>query len=131
MFADDTGLFFHGQLSNLHKAKEVLDTYCMATGANINIRKSHALWIVREPRPWTWEADGLKWLSPGQAIDYLGSPFGFFLPRSIKDSKVLSQVWKHLLEWSPRRLSIVGRILVSNQVLLASLINGQNTKVSI
>ena len=63
----------------------------------------------------------LKWLAPGEITRYLGFPFGLRIPQQKKDGKMLSHLRKHLFKWSNQKLSLAGRIMISNQVVLSSI----------
>lgn len=139
MFADDTLLFLDGHPENLDRALEVITRFGAASGARLNLHKSVGLWVAQAPRTWQWgEATGMKWLVPGEVTRYLGYPFGLHISQKDKDSKVLSQIRKHLAKWSTNKLSLAGRIMVSNQVILSSIwylasctdISGQTLKVA-
>lgn len=122
MFADDTLLFLDGTPDNLDRALTVINKFGAASGAKLNLHKSVGLWLAHRDRPWTWgEEAGLKWLQPGEVTRYLGYPFGLRIPQKEKDGKMLSQIRKHLLKWSAHPLSLAGRIMISNQVILSSI----------
>jgi hypothetical protein len=67
------------------------------------------------------EETGLKWLAPGEITRYLGYPFGLNISQKDKDNKMLSQLMKHLQRWSNIKLSLAGRIMIANQVILSSI----------
>lgn len=122
MFADDTKLFLDGTRENLDSALNVIHRFEAASGAKLNLHKSIGLWLAQTDRPWQWgEEAGLKWLIPGEMTRYLGYPFGLNIAQKDKDSKMLNQIRKHLLRWSSSKLSLAGRIMVSNQVVLSSI----------
>jgi hypothetical protein len=122
MFADDTLLVLEGNPANMDRAISVITRFGATSGAKLNLHKSIGLWISKNPRPWTWgEETGLKWLQQGEVIKYLGYPFGIQIPQQEKDNKMLSQVRKHLHRWAGSQLSLAGRIMVSNQVILSSI----------
>lgn len=60
-------------------------------------------------------------MQTGEVTKYLGYPFGLKIPQKEKDGKMLSQIRKHLLKWSAHPLSLAGRIMISNQVILSSI----------
>jgi hypothetical protein len=64
---------------------------------------------------------GLQWISKNKGVRYLGIQVGFHLPPEANFDKLLSALKAKLINWSTCRLSLVGRILVANQVLLASM----------
>ena len=122
MFADDTLLLLDGTTENMDRAIDVINRFGAASGAKLNLHKSVGLWIAHAPRTWTWgEEAGLKWLQPGEVTRYLGYPFGIQITQQEKDNKMLGQVRKHLHRWSENKLSLAGRIMVSNQVILSSI----------
>lgn len=122
MFADDTLLLLDGTRDNLDRALNVITRFGAASGAKLNLHKSIGLWLAHTERGWNWgEEAGLKWLGTGEVTRYLGYPFGIDIPQKEKDAKMLSQIRKHLLSWSGNKLSLAGRIMVSNQVVLSSI----------
>ena len=122
MFADDTLLLLDGTPDNLDKALAVIKRFGAASGAKLNLHKSVGLWVAHAERTWQWGTDeGLKWLVPGEVTRYLGFPFGLHIEQKEKDSKMLSQIRKHLSRWAGNKLSLAGRIMVSNQVILSSI----------
>ncbi|KAG0571879.1 hypothetical protein KC19_VG050800 [Ceratodon purpureus] len=122
MFADDTNLLLKGTEANLDIAMQVLSTFCEATDAKLNESKLVAIWASRQPRDWTRTNDlGIVWLAEGANTKYLGSPIGFKMNPANRDRKVIIQLTKQLMISSPRKLSMTGRHLIVNQVLLASI----------
>lgn len=122
MFADDTLLLLNGTRDNLDRALSVINRFSAASGAKLNLHKSVGLWLAPGIREWQWgEEAGLKWLEKGEVTRYLGYPFGIDIPQREKDAKMLSQIRKHILSWSTNKLSLAGRIMVSNQVVLSSI----------
>ena len=122
MFADDTLLFLDGTPDNLDRAITVINKFGAASGAKLNLHKSVGLWIAHRAQPWTWGEEAcLKWLQTGEVTKYLGYPFGLKIPQKEKDGKMLNQIWKHLFKWSAHPLSLAGRIMISNQVILSSI----------
>ena len=122
MFADDTNLYLLGTKENMQKAYQVLDRFCQASSAKINWAKCSAIWASDQPQDWSWgEELGLKWIAPGQSTRYLSFPVGYRINQKDKNDKVLQQVRTKLAAWSPRKLSLAARILVTNQVVLASI----------
>ena len=122
MFADDTLLLLDGTPDNMDKAISIIHKFGAATGARLNLHKSVGIWISQTERQWQWgEEEGLKWLRPGEVTRYLGYPFGLHIPQKKKDGKMLGQIRKHLHRWAGTKLSLAGRIMVSNQVILSSI----------
>jgi hypothetical protein len=120
-FADDTTLYLQGSPSNLDRAQGVLRTFCRASGAKINWPKTAAIWASQRERTWSWgEEEGLKWIPRGEGTRYLGIQVGFHLPTEANFDKMMLSLKGKLISWSHNTLSLAGRILVANQVLLAS-----------
>ncbi len=64
---------------------------------------------------------GLQWVPEGKGVRYLGILVGSHLPPDANFSKMVTSLKGKLINWSTCRLSLAGRILVVNQVLLASM----------
>ena len=122
MFADDTLLFLDGTKDNMDKALAVITRFGAASGAKLNLHKSVGIWLSQQDRTWSWgEEAGMKWLLPGEVTRYLGYPFGLHIPQKEKDGKMLGQIRKHLAKWAKQPLSLAGRIMIANQVILSSI----------
>ncbi len=121
-FADDTALYFQGTRENMERTQKVLDIFCKAFGAKVNWKKTAAIWASKKERDWEWGQDvGLQWIPEGQGVRYLGIQVGFHLPPEVNFGKMVTALKGKLINWSTCRLSLAGRILVANQVLLASM----------
>ncbi len=121
-FADDTALYLQGSPINLDRAQKVIDIFCTASGAKVNWHKSAAIWASKNERGWNWgEEVGLKWVPAGEGTRYLGIQVGFHLPPEVNFGKLRLALKNKLINWNNNRLSLAGRILVANQVLLASM----------
>jgi hypothetical protein len=121
-FADDTALYLKGTPANMDRAQEVLKTFCHASGANINWHKSAAIWANQREKTWEWGSEeGLKWILESKRTKYLGIQVDFHLPPEANFDMMMLALKGKLISWSNSMLSLVGRILVANQVLLASI----------
>jgi hypothetical protein len=121
-FAEDTALYLQGSPPNMDRAQEVFKTFCRASGAKINWHKSVAIWASKKDRTWEWGKDeGLKWIPTGEGTRYLGIQVGFHLPPEVNFDTMMIALKGKLISWSHSMLSLVGRILVANHVLLASI----------
>ena len=106
----------------MDKAIAVIYKFGEASGAKLNLHKPVGVWIAHMEREWTWgEESGLKWLQPGEVTRYLGYPFGIQITQQEKDNKMLGQIRKHLHRWAGNRLSVAGKIMIANQVILSSI----------
>ncbi len=73
-------------------------------------------------RHWVWGDDvGLKWIPSGKGTRYLGIQIGLRLPTEVNFDSMMLNLKAKLISWSHSSLSLASRILVANQVLLASL----------
>jgi len=121
-FAEDTALYLQGTRKNMERAQKVLNIFCKASGAKINWNKSCAIWASKRDKEWEWGREvGLQWIPKGKGVRYLGIQVGFHLPPEANFDKILSALKGKLINWSTCYLSLAGRILVVNQVLLASM----------
>ncbi len=90
-FADDTALYLQGTRDNMDK-------------------------------DWEWSREvGLQWIPTGKGVRYLGIQVGFHLPPEANFDKMLYALKGKLINWNTCRFSLARRILVANQVLLASM----------
>jgi hypothetical protein len=106
----------------MDKAQEVLKTFCCTFGAKINWHKFAAIWANKKVRSWEWGRDeGLKWIPDGEGTRYLGIQVGFHLPPEANFDTMMIALKGKLINWSHNMFSLAGRILVANQVLLASI----------
>jgi hypothetical protein len=121
-FADDTALYLQGTPENMERTQRVLDTFCKASGARVNWDKTTAIWASKSEKSWEWGQEvGLQWVPEGKGVRYLGILVGSHLPPDANFSKMVTSLKGKLINWSTSRLSLAGRILVANQVLLASM----------
>ena len=119
-FADDTALYLKGDLENLQKTELAISTFCKASGALVNWNKSFAFWVGDvEPPLWSPHPQ-FRWIPSGCPVRYLGCTIGIDLSMENQVAPLLLSLRKKLLLWSSAKLSFAGRIVVANQVLLAS-----------
>jgi hypothetical protein len=121
-FADDTAMYLQGSPPNLDRAQNVLNIFWSASGAKINWHKSTAIWASKKKRDWHWgEEVGLRWILDEEGTRYLGVQVGSHLHPEVNFEKMKLSLKSKLISWSNNRLSMASRILVANQVLLASM----------
>lgn len=119
-YADDTALYTAFSIENINAQKSALDVFCLATGARINWRKSCGF-LVGTETVCTWGMEmGFTWIPPGRTCRYLGFQVGIDATPEQQYSPVFSSIRKKLVYWSSCNLSLAGRALVANQVLLAT-----------
>jgi len=120
-FANNTALYLKGTPNNMDKAQRVLELFCQTSCAKVNWHKTAAIWASETKRTWLWgEEVGLRWLPEGTGTRYLGIQVGFHLPSEANFDKMMLALKSKLITWSHNKLSLAGRILVANHVLLAS-----------
>jgi hypothetical protein len=121
-FVHDTALYLQGSRSNMERTQRVLDLFCKASRAKINWNKSAAIWASRKRKEWDWGQEvGLQWIREGKGVRYLGIQVGFHLPTEANFDKMMVALKGKLINWSTCHLSLARKVLVTNQVLLASM----------
>ncbi len=121
-FVDDIALYLKGSPSNLRKVREVLELFCLTSGAKVNWGKSAAIWTSKEKKEWEWGQEvGLKWIPEGQGVRYLGIQIGFRLPTKANFEKPMFALKGKMIAWGKCNLFLTGRIIVANQVLFSSM----------
>ena len=99
----------------------VIHDFCDASSAIINWHKSVGFWVGEGLTP-TWCPDsGFRWIPKGSPVRYLGCQVGINLPPEAHIQPLLLSLRKKLIFWSSKNLSLVGRLVISNQVLLSSM----------
>ena len=69
-----------------------------------------------------WLPDPLfQWIPPGTSVRYLGCHVGLELSAEQQIAPLLLSIRRKLVFWSSARLSLAGRVVVANQVLLATM----------
>jgi hypothetical protein len=77
---------------------------------------------ARKKKEWEWGQEiGLKWIPEGQGVRYLGIQIGFWLPTEANFEKLMFALKGKMITWGKCKLSLAGRILVANQILLSSM----------
>jgi len=61
-FTDNTALYLQGTRDNMERTQKVLDTFCKASGAKINLHKTAAIWASKKTRN---GSGARKWDSSG------------------------------------------------------------------
>ena len=65
--------------------------------------------------------EGFQWILYGKPVRYLGCQIGINLAPEDHIAPLLLTIRKKLLYWNTAKLSLAGRVVVANQVLLASM----------
>ena len=120
-FADDTTLYVHGSSNNLKRVEKALDTFCLGSGAKLNWKKTVAFWVSDLPLPGWLPHPKFEWVPEGQAVKYLGCHVGINIAPELQIAPLLHAMRKKLMYWSTKQLSVAGRVVIANQVLLSSM----------
>ena len=120
-FADDIALYLEGNVRNLKKAKEVIHCFFLASGASIKWNKTTGFWISEEDLL-HWSPDfNFRCIPKGEVIRYLGCQIGIGLSAKQQIAPLLLTIRHKLLFWSSAKLSLSGREIIVNYVLLSSI----------
>ena len=121
-FADDTSFTVRADLGSVSTLINILHSFSLPSGLLINWSKSGAYWEGRNrPRPaWTQNFDW-TWIPEGNISKLLGSPFGLSVSTADIDHFLMEKIRKKLTYWTSTKLSVAGRRLIVNQVLLSTL----------
>ena len=121
-YADDSSLMIRGVKKDIDEMVRILKTFSEASGMEINWTKSCAYWYDKYTHKPDWLAGyNWKWAEEGDLSKLLGTPFGLNLNTPDVDSFLYSKISKKLDYWSTMKLSLAGRIVICNQVLLSTL----------
>ncbi|MCO5600802.1 hypothetical protein L7F22_054918 [Adiantum nelumboides] len=118
-YVDDTMIFCQYDSDTLDRLHSTLSVFCCASGSLINWHKSSGF-VVGGDDVCTWgEHQGFTWVAPGQTCRYLGFHVGLDVSPRQQFEPVLASIRRKLCHWASMHLSLAGRALVVNQVLLA------------
>ena len=120
-FADDTALYVAASQSNLLQVQKSVDDFSQASGALINWDKSSGFWIASGDPPVNIPTSGFTWIPHGQSIRYLGCRVGLGLNAEDMIAPLLLRLRNKLIYWNKEKLSLAGRVVVANSVLLSSI----------
>ena len=111
-----------GTKEDVDKLVRILETFSQASGMEINWEKSCAYWFDKYTHKPDWLLGyNWKWAEEDELSKLLGTPFGLNLNTRNVDQFLYNKIAKKLEYWSGMRLSLAGRIVICNQVLLSTL----------
>ena len=116
-FADDTTIFLR-DIDCLPRIQAILELYEKASSSKINLSKSQALWVgayknrFDKPGKMVWSNFSIK---------ILGITFENYTPDNSIWEKITENIMKRIHIWNRVRLSLKGRRIIINQVLLSKL----------
>jgi exodeoxyribonuclease III len=116
MFADDTQLF-HSSKKSIEEGFTILDTYCKASGAKLNLSKTKGLafgtWKNEIPK-----FEKIKW---AQSVKALGVEFGFRINYEEIWMRKFYKFKKTIESWKQRELSFQGKKLLINSYITSNI----------
>ncbi|MCO5609834.1 hypothetical protein L7F22_064066 [Adiantum nelumboides] len=119
-YVDDTMIFCQYDSDFLDRLKSTLSVFCCASGSLINWHKSSGF-VNGVDDVCTWgKHQGFTWVALGQTCRYLGFHVGMEVSLWQQFEPVLASIRRKLCHWASMHLSLAGRALVVNQVLLAT-----------
>ena len=118
---DDTALYIHASQDNLLQVQKAVDDFADASGALINWDKSSGFWVAPGNPPFNVPSPGFTWIPKGQSIRYLGCRVGLGLKVDDMIAPLLLRLRNKLIYWNKEKLSLAGRVVVANSVLLSSI----------
>jgi hypothetical protein len=110
-----------GEERNLRRLIQLLDEFSMASGLHINWDKSVAYWFSPNPAPPWLATFAFPWAQDGALSKLLGTAFGLNLAIQDVDSFLYDKVTKKLRYWVTTKLSLAGRAVIVNSVLMSTL----------
>ena len=116
MFADDTQLF-HSSESSIIEGFKVLETYCKASGAKLNLHKTKGLYIGgwKEKQP---KYKRIKWV---KNVVALGTVFGYNIDYEQIWMKKFFKFKEKITRWKNRDLTLIGKKLLINSYIMSSM----------
>ena len=121
-YADDSCFMIRGEKRDIDELVRLLKTFSEASGMEINWDKSCAYWFDKYTHRPEWLAGyNWKWVEEGDLSILLGTPFRLNLNTPDVDKFIYSKISKKLDYWSTMKLSLGGRIIICNHVLLSTL----------
>ena len=108
-------------MSNLYKAQAALETFCVASGAKVNWCKSMGFWVSARPLPSRRPSEFFRWIQEGVSVRYLGCQVGINVNKERLLAPLMLSLRKKLMIWDTIELSLAGRVMIANQVLLSSM----------
>lgn len=120
LYADDTTIFVSDPAC-LPAVLEILDRYCLATDAKLNLSKCQGA-SLNQPSPPPHLQLGMAWLPPNHCITHLGIPVGTSIDLDEVWGSVLNEIDAILVSWKKRNLSFSGRVLIAKTLALSKLV---------
>jgi hypothetical protein len=121
-YADDSSFMVKGEKRYVDELVRILKVFSAASGMEINWEKSCAYWFDKYTHKPEWlNGYNWQWATEGDLSKLLGTPFGLNLNTRDVDQFLYNKIAKKLDYWSKMKLSLAGRAVICNQVLLSTL----------
>ena len=116
LFADDTQLF-HSTEESIIESFKILDTYCKASGAKLNFKKTKGLYIGswKNKKP---KYNKIQWV---KNVCGLGTHFGYEINYEELWMQKFTKFKSKIASWSQRDLTLEGKKLIINSYILSSM----------
>lgn len=114
-YADDSFFMVRGTKEDVDELVRILETFNQASNMEINWEKSCTYWFDKYTHKPEWLLRyNWKWAEEG-------TPFGLNLNTRDLDQFFYNKIANKLEYWSTMKLSLTGRIVICNQMLLLTL----------
>lgn len=120
-FADDATFLLFGSHRYMIAAFQLLQDFGQVTGLRINRAKCAIFYYGRDAQPGWLSTFGCQVAPPQTLYKMLGTPFGIDVATPNEDEFLQAKITKKLAYWSNLHLSLAGRSVVVNSVLLSTL----------
>ena len=121
-YADDSSFMVRGEKRYVDELVRLLKVFSEAFGMQINWEKSSAYWFDKFTHKPVWlNGYGWQWVEEGDLSKLLGTPFGLNLDTKDVYQFLYSKISKKLDYWSIVKLSLAGRAVICNQILISTL----------
>jgi hypothetical protein len=120
-YANDTNFLLAGNQSNFARLIHLLDSYGLALGLFMNWHKSLAYWVSLIPTCLWLDLLPCPWALLNELSKLLDTPFGLKISTLEVDKFLYQKLQKKKDYWSGTHLSLAGRSVIVNSVLLSTL----------
>ena len=121
-YVDDSSFMVRGEKMYVDELVRILKVFSAASGMEINWEKSSAYWFDKHTHKPEWlNGYNWQWANEGDLSKLLGTPFGLNLHVQDVDDFLYRKIARKLDYWSKMKLSLAGRAVICNQVLLSTL----------
>lgn len=122
LFVDNACLFLQNSQVEFDKARKAVQLFENISGAHLNVQKL-VIVPLSNPQPQDWHiGTGCRVLKEDETTMYLGCLIGFHVMPLQQTEFILGKVRKRLSHWVNHTLSFVGKTVLLNHVLCATLV---------